>query len=180
MEVTFPLAHYGRQLWTRDTAQRVRSDLFAMLARLEGGDTVVIDARDVDVFDYSFANELFGKTVISLPTEFPGRFVVVEHLSTYTRENLAHALESLGLAIIERRGKKLSLIGKIHPADQETFAAIVQAKAAVTAAALAEHLEVNLTAMNERLTKLAKLGLVRRERGTSAAGREQYLYTVLR
>jgi hypothetical protein len=40
-------------------------------------------------------------------------------------------LESLGLAIIERKGRKLHLLGKVHPADQETFEAIVRAKGPV-------------------------------------------------
>jgi uncharacterized protein DUF4325 len=180
MEDTFLLSHYGKQLWTRQTAQGVRGDLYAALARLASGDTLVIDVRGVEVFDYSFANELFGKTVLSLPTDFPGRFVVVEHLSPDTREDLNQALESLGLAMIERRGRKVSLLGKVHPADQATFAAVMRAGNAITAATLAEELAVNLTAINERLAKLTKLGLVRRERGLSAAGREHYLYTALR
>ncbi len=180
MEDTFLLSPYGKQLWTRQTAQGVRADLYAALARLASGDTLVINVRGVEVFDYSFANEFFGKSVLSLPTEFPGRFVVVEHLTADTREDLHQALESLGLAMIERRGRKVSLLGKVHPADQATFDAIVRVGGAVAAVTLAEELEVNLTAMNERLAKLTKLGLVRRERGLSAAGREQYLYTALR
>lgn len=179
MEETFLLSRYGTQLWTRQTAQGVRTDLNAALARMTNGDTLVIDARDVEVFDYSFANELFGKAILSLPMEFPGRFVVVEHLSTYTRENLDQALASLGLVMMERRGKKISLLGKVHPADQATFDAILRTRAAITAVTLAEQLQVNLTAMNERLAKLTRLGLVRRERSLSAAGREQYVYTVL-
>ena len=60
-----------------------------------------------------------------------------------------------------------------------TFDAIVRAKEPITAAELSSQLDVNLTAMNERLSKLARMGLVRREKGTSPAGREQYLYAVL-
>jgi predicted transcriptional regulator len=70
-------------------------------------------------------------------------------------------------------------LGKLHPADQTTFDAIAQAREPITAAELSGQLGVNLTAMNERLSKLARLGLVRREKGISPAGREQYLYAVL-
>ena len=80
-----------------------------------------IDAKGVEVFDYSFANELFGKTILSLPNEYPGRFFLVENLTTYTHENLGKALESLSLMMIERKGKKMQLIGKVHPADLESF-----------------------------------------------------------
>jgi hypothetical protein len=172
------LREHGKHLWTRELAQKVRAQLQEMLHELNVGDIVVIDVQGVEVFDFSFANEFFAKTLLSLPVEFPGKFLVVEHLTTYTRENLAKTLESLGLAMVERKGRKLLLVGKVHPADQETFDAIVLAKEPVTAVTLADRLGVNLTAMNERLNKLTKLGIVRREKGTSPAGREQYLYLV--
>jgi predicted HTH transcriptional regulator len=140
---------------------------------------VVLDIQGVEVFDYSFADELFGRTLLTLPQEHPGRFVIVEGLSTYTQENLAKALEALGLMMIERRHGTLRLIGKVHPAHQETFAAIVQAQAPVTSAALARQLRVNLKAMNERLAKLTASGVMRRETSRSPAGREHYAYRVL-
>jgi len=133
----------------------------------------------VEVFDFSFANELFGRTLLSLPHEHPGRFLVVENLSPYVRENLTKALESLGLLMIERAGDQLALIGKVHPADQETFLAIAASPEAVTASALRNELDMNLNAINERLSKLSGLGVVRRERGLSPAGREQYRYHAL-
>lgn len=179
MEKRFALREHGKHLWTRELAQKIRAPLQEMLKELNAGDTMVIDVKDVEVFDYSFANELFAKTLLSLPVEYPGRFLIVEHLTPYTRENLEKTLESVGLVMIERRGRKLHLLGKVHHADQETFDVIARAKEPVTAVVLAEQLGVNLTAMNERLSKLANLGLVRREKGTSPAGREQYLYVVL-
>lgn len=173
------LGDYGEQLWTRERAREIRSRLEGVLDRLGVGDVAVVDGAGVEVFDYSFANELFGKTLLSLPHEYPGRFLIVENLSPYVRENLAKALESLNLAMIERTGSELRLLGKVHPADQETFAAVAGAREPLTAAILRDRLGANLNAINERLAKLAGLALVRRERGISPAGREQYLYRVL-
>jgi len=179
MEGRFLLRDYGRQLWTREKAREIRSQLQEMLQNLNAGETLVIDVKGVEVFDYSFANEFFAKTLLSLPADHPGRFLVVENLTTYTRENLEQTLESMGLAMIERKGKTLRLLGKLHPADRMTFDAIARAKGPITAAELSGQFDVHLTAMNERLSKLTRLALVRREKGTSPAGREQYLYTVL-
>ena len=179
MELRLPLAQYGSQLWTRERARDIAGRLADLLRQLEPGGVAVIDLKTVEVFDFSFANELFGKTLLALPTEYPGRFLVVEHLTTYTRENLERALESLNLAMIERKGRQLSLLGKLHPADRETFGVLAAARAPVTAAALKEQLGINLTAVNERLAKLVRLALVRREHAISAAGREQYEYRVL-
>ena len=172
------LNQYGSQLWTKEKARQIRSRVAAILSALETGDVLVIDAAAVEAFDFSFATELFGKTLMTLAVECPGRFLIVENLNECTEENLNQALEKLNVAIIERRETNLSLLGKVHPADQETFTAVVKA-GAVSAGAMSKNLEVNLTAMNERLSKLTSMGIVRREKGSSATGREQYVYRVL-
>lgn len=149
-----------------------------MLENLDVGDVLVIDSAGVDAFDFSFAEELFGKTILTFGVQYPGRFLIVENLTDCTTENLTKALESLGLMMIERRKEKVGLLGKVHPSDQETFAEVVGATG-VSAAGLSKKLNVNPTAMNERLAKLTNLGVVRREKGSSASGREQYVYRVL-
>jgi hypothetical protein len=179
MEKRLKLSQYGPQLWSKEKARQIRSRVAAILNTLETGDVLVIDAAAVEAFDFSFATELFGKTLMTLAVESPGRFLIVENLNECTEENLNQALESLNVAMIERRETNLSLLGKVHPADQETFTAIVKAGEAVSAGALSRNLEVNLTAMNERLSKLTSIGIVRREKGSSATGREQYVYRVL-
>ena len=179
MDKRVNLAEHGKQLWTRDLAIAIRGEVEKVLMNAAPGDAVVIDAKDVEVFDYSFANELFGKTILRLANEYPEKFFVVENLTRYTRENLENALTSLGLAMIERKGGELKLIGKIHPADQETFDAIADSKEPLTANTLKDKLKINLNAVNERLTKLTGLSLIRRKTGVSSAGRQQYEYTVL-
>lgn len=180
MEKRVNLSSYGKQLWTRDLARTIWIDFEKALEDMQAGDMIVIDVKDVEVFDYSFANELFGKAALRLPKEYPEKFVLIENLTKYTRENLANALESLGLIMVERKGGKLLLIGKVHPADQKTFDVIADVKEAITANTLKDKLGINLTATNERLTKLSEAGLIWRKAGVSSAGRQQYEYTVIR
>jgi hypothetical protein len=179
MEKRLKLSQFGSHLWTKEKARQIRSRVGKVLATLEAGDVLVIDAGAVEAFDFSFAAELFAKTLMTLSVESPGRFLIVENLNECTGENLNQALESNNVAVIERREMKLSLLGKVHPADRETFAAILDAGAVVSAGALSRHLVVSLTAMNERLSKLTSMGIVRREKASSATGREQYVYRVL-
>ena len=179
MQKRFSLKQYGSQLWTREKARQIRSRLGDTLEDLRAGDVLVIDAKGVEAFDFSFANELFGKTLSTLGVEYPGRFIIVESLSECARENLNQALEASNLLMIEREESGLHLLGKVHPADEATFSSMIKAGEAVSASTLSRRLEVNLTAMNERLSKLASLGVVRRERGSSASGREQYVYKVM-
>jgi hypothetical protein len=179
MEKRLLLANHGKQLWTRERAREIRTELIKMLENLQPGDMGVIDCKGVEVFDYSFANELFGKTLLSLSKEYPDRFLVVENLTKYTRENLSKALESLGLIMIERKANKLDLLGRVHPADLETFKVIAGSREPMAAVVLKKKLGINLTAVNERLSKLTSLALIRRQMGVSGAGRQQYLYSVL-
>jgi hypothetical protein len=179
MEAKFALKEFGTQLWTRERARPIRSRLVDALELLRTGDILTIDASGVDVFDFSFAAELFGKALSRLGVDHPGRFVIAEGLSDSARENLNQALEASNLIMIERHGYELRLLGKVHPADRETFAGVLGAGEAVSAASLGNKLGVTLTAMNERLSKLHNLGVVRREKSSSASGREQYVYKVM-
>lgn len=154
----------------------------ATLETLTEGDVLVLDLGEVQAFDYSFAAEYFGRTILSVGSDHPGVFVVVEGLTEYTRENLTQALSSIGAGgvfMIERVEGMPRLIGKVHPADADTFRSILEAAGPVSSADLRDELGITLNAANERLSKLAGGGVIRRERGRSSAGREHYLYRTL-
>src|SRR5258708_17847184 len=157
MEKRFKLVQHGSHLWTREKGRQIRSRLAAVLETLGTGDVLVVDAAGVEAFDFSFASELFGKTLLTLGAEYPGRFVIAENLTECTNENLDKALEILNLTMIEQSQGKLKLLSKVHPADHQTFPQIVGAAAAVSPGALSTQIDVHPTAMNERLSKLTNL-----------------------
>jgi hypothetical protein len=179
MEKKLALKQFGTQLWTRETARPIRSRLGDILETMREGDVLAIDASGVEVFDFSFAAELFGKALSRLGVDYPGRFVVAEGLTESARENLNQALEASSLIMIERHGNEHRLLGKVHQFDRDTFAGIVEAGEAISAAALGKKLDVSPTAMNERLSKLNSFGVIRREKSSSASGREQFIYKVM-
>jgi hypothetical protein len=153
-----------------------RHKLEAELLASSTGDTVVLDAAGVDAFDISFAGELIVPVVSMLATQYPGRFLVLEHLNEVTRENAGIALELRGLAVVERRGRSLSLLGKVAAVDQETFVRLSRPGQEMTAPELAHDLGLALTAANERLAKLVRLGLTRKSE--AADGSRAFRYTV--
>lgn len=156
-----------------------RRELNNLLSEIGPGDVVVVDLKGVETFDFSFANEFFGKTALSLSKEHPDRFLVVENLTEYTRENLNETLEGLKTAMIERRDGEVAILGKIHPAYLETFHLIVGSEEPITAGEVSEYMQINITAANERLTKLLGIGLIRREKGISDSGRELFRYSTV-
>lgn len=176
METRFELGRERDHLWTRALGKQLRVALEDHLANAATGDVVVVDLAGVQAFDYSFANEFFGRSVMTLSREYPGRFLVVEHMEEDTREDLEQALKSLGLIMVAREHGQLGLIGRVHPVDAQTFAAIIELGEPATAVTLKDRLSINLTTMNERLSKLTEAGVVRRERVVSPVGREQFQY----
>ena len=54
MDKRFDLKKYDKQLGTRDKAREIRKDLLEELDSLKEGDTLVIDLKNVEVFDFSF------------------------------------------------------------------------------------------------------------------------------
>jgi hypothetical protein len=179
MEKRVKLLPYGTHLWGKAKARQVKSALNQILESLQPGDVLAIDHAGVEAFDLTFATELFGKLIGLVASAYGGRFVIVENLNECTSENLSVALERLNLAVIVREGKRLWLLGKVNSSDTDTFAECVAAGGTISATLLSSRLEITSTAMNERLAKLTALGVVRRERGSSASGRTQYEYRVL-
>jgi STAS-like domain of unknown function (DUF4325) len=167
------------RLWTREPARTARAAVEELLAGAQLGEVVVIDLDGVEVFDYSFAAELFGRLLQRLPIEYPGRFLVVEHLGESTRANLEPALEDLGLTMIELLPNgDFQLIGKAAEEDRITFRTIA-AGSVVSAPELADDLGIKLTTMNERLAKLVRLGVIRRDAASSGQGRSRYRYSTV-
>src|ERR1043166_1875007 len=76
MEKRFPLATPQRKrLWTREVARPLRESLEDELSQLAPGDVLVIDMKGIEAFDCSFANEFFGKSILSLPKMYSARFL---------------------------------------------------------------------------------------------------------
>ena len=166
------------RIWIRPLGEELQAKYVDKeLKTLAPGDALIIDAKDVEVFDGSFANAFFSKTVLDMANHYPNRFFIVENLNEYTRHNLWKDLKDFSLIMIERENSQLKLLGKIHPADSQTFDLIKHASKPLTAIELKDKLNINLTAVNERLSKLTEYGVVRRDTGISEAGRQQYIYS---
>lgn len=170
----FKLRPFGKRLWTRESAVKIRPKLEKMLENAEPGEVVRIDCDGVEVFDFSFAAELFVKTLSSVSVNYPGRCVVFGGLTDYTRENLNAALREAGLMAAETDGRTVQLLGKFSPSDEQTLQTLFDVRRPYSVRELAETLKINVTAANERLTKLARMAVLRRE--SARSGRTQQLF----
>lgn len=164
-------------LWTRETGVEIRKKLIAFLEKSNKFDVVFVDFEKINAFDFSFANELFGKLFLRLPIDFPENYIAICNLSEYTRENLTNAISNLPIVIIEQVNEsKLELLGNVHTVDILTFEKICQSSKPITANELANQMNVKIQTMNERLSKLVDLRVIKRSKSLSQAGREQFEY----
>lgn len=176
MEKTFYLQEHF--YWTRERAIPIRAEILELMEQLAEGDVLLLDVHYVQAFDYSFAAELFERLIKTIRSR-DGRFLLIDGLTEYNRENLQTALESLNLCTIARSDGNVGLVGQFKSVDAETFDLIAKHRKPSSASELQASLGISLNAVNERLKKLLGLGLIRRIPARSASGREQFLYRTL-
>lgn len=174
----YAMKQHGSALWGRKMGREIRADVEEALEKLRPGEVLGIDLDNIEVMDFSFASEVFGKLISRLPTEYRDRYLVLLNVDDYVEENLDAALNSLELAALILRDSDWKIIGKFSEAHVTTLKALAKTKTA-TAPQIAEALNISLTACNNRLRKLSDLVLIRKERFSSPTGGEQFQYAWL-
>ncbi len=168
----------GRLMVTRGTGRRVREALGEVLERLPSGGVLYVDTRRVELMDYSFADEALGILASRVAGgEYGERRVVLVEEDRELLENVEASLRQRGLAMIrvDEPGAAPEIVGEVPEHLVETLRTIYDA-GSITNADLAAKLGLNHTAMNNRATRLVKLGLIHRHKNTAAPGGRQYSY----
>lgn len=164
------------QLWGHERGREARASIESWLDAAPQGSAVYVSLENVEIMDVSYSIEAFGKLYASMASLYPGKALVLEKLNDYVRENLDATLGSRSLmALIIDGPRTWSLIGKASDTDRQTLDALRRRKQATTAE-LAKDLNLNLTAVNQRLRKLADSGLVVRTKTSAASGGDQFVY----
>ncbi len=165
----------GKLMVTRGTGRKVREALAGVLEGLPSGGVLYVDTRGVELMDYSFADEALGILVSRVASgEYGERRVALVEEDRELLENVEASLRQRGLAMIrvDEVGGEPSIVGDVPEHLVETLRAI-HAAGPISNADLAAKLGLNHTAMNNRATRLLKLGLIHRRRNSAA---RQYTY----
>jgi hypothetical protein len=168
----------GKLMVTRGTGRRVREALVEALEDLPAGGVLYVDTRGVELMDYSFADEALGILASRVAAgEYGDRRVVLVEEDRELLENVEASLRQRGLAMVrvDELGGAPGIVGEVPDHLVETLHAIHVA-GSITNADLAAKLGLNHTAMNNRATRLFKLGLIHRRKNTAAPGGRQYSY----
>lgn len=177
-QVLYDLSEAGKLLVTRKVGRAVLAELSEALGDLPKGGVLYVDTREVDFLDYSFADEALGTLVSRLASgEFKDRYLVLVEEERDLLENIEASLQQRKLAVfrVDEPGEEPELLGEVPEHLIDTLR-LIQAAGSITNADLAARLERNHTAVNNRVSRLAKLGLIHRRVQTAAPSGRQYIY----
>ena len=168
----------GKLMVTRRTGRAVREALGDALDALPKGGVLYVDTRGVDLMDYSFADEALGVLVSRVAGgEYGEKYLMLVEEDRDLLENVEASLKQRSLAMmrVDEVGGEPEIVGTIPEHLSDTLRTIMDA-GSITNADLAKKLGLNHTAMNNRATRLVKLGLIHRRVETAAPGGRQYTY----
>ena len=159
----FRIAQFGPRLGTRMEGEGARQQLLALLHSLPDGGQVRVSLHGIDVLSTSFSDELIGKTLHQLTIgEFGDRSMILETPMLDLADGIGVKLAQRQLAMLCLVDSSWHLIGAHTPAMVETLGLIID-KARTTAKELAGELDLQMNACVNRVARLAKLHLIRRE-----------------
>lgn len=178
MNREYQLSLCGVQLWGRSKGALVRQTIEDMLEAAQTGDVIVVDLAGVEVMDYSFSNEVFGKLLNRVPKEHSGKYLVLKNLSGYVRENLEPALRDLKLTALAIQDSGWYIVGTTKTTDVETLK-VIEELGSTELGTVAKRLDISITACSNRLNKLADQGLIKKLEVEKPVGNEKYVYAWL-
>lgn len=192
------LGEFGKQLAMRPRGRQVQEALDRMLRKLPPGGVLVVDFDDVEMMDYSFADEALGTLYSRMAAkEYPDRYLVLvvndDEVSEALLENVEVALSQREVAALvlprsmmaaegikpntQDGAAQWRVIGRLPEHLIDTLGAVM-GKDLVTVRDLVEALSLeSVTACNNRIAKLYQLHLVRRKASVVPEGGRQYCYS---
>jgi len=159
----FRISQFGPRLGTRMEGQQARESLFTLLHSLPEDGQVRASLEGLDVLSTSFADELIGRTLHQLIIgELGDRTMILETPVLDLADGIDVKLAQRQLAMLCLVRNSWHLIGAHTPAMTETLGLIID-KRQTTAKELAGELGLQMNACVNRVARLAKLHLIRRE-----------------
>lgn len=187
------LGEFGSMLAMRPQGRRVQESLEAQLRTLPPGGVLVLDFDNVQMMDYSFADEALGTLYSRMAArEYPDRYLILvtdeSEITQSLLENVEAALRQREVAALvvprtafagdaANAASNWRIVGALPDHLVETLGAVIE-RGEVTVRDLVEALGLDsVTACNNRVSKLHQLRLVRRKAAIVPEGGRQYCYS---
>jgi hypothetical protein len=172
--VTYHIPAAYRLLNGRDAGATLRREILEYMQRHGWDRLYYLDFGEVEMLDFSCADELVhGLLVELLAREGGARRVVLRGVSPAVRENVAAVLELRKSVCLIESGGGVEPLGPLSGPLRETLDLVIRNKRA-TARDVADHFHVAINTASNRLASLAEQGLILRsgKRPVSGGGEE--------
>lgn len=168
-------------LVTRPTGKAVRRELADRLEQESGEMAFVLSFSDIDIIDYSCADELFAKTAGRMRQgEYPEKYLLLDDMQESHMENVGVALERKKLCLIARKTRQDAWeeVGKLDRYLKDVLE-LIKERGTLTARELSEELDLEHNTASTRLGNLYNFRMVVRDHGPIEEGGRMYIYRTL-
>lgn len=165
----------GRQLWYAEKGSSVRQAVSEIIRSNKHEKMFALDFKDVEVADTSFIREAFVKLLHEQRMETNRPQILFKNVSEYMIENLDASFSKHNHFTMVATGDQWDIIGKASQQLKQTLR-IILSKKECTAKQLASDLKINMTAANNRLSKLLEMSVVSRTETSQQTGGKEFIY----
>ncbi|CAG0984784.1 hypothetical protein ANRL3_02369 [Anaerolineae bacterium] len=159
-------------LLTRDLGRKAFGCLERELKQTPEHETLILDGKDIILFDSSFFDEAILNLFVKLIAgEYGNRFLLLCNVTEDSVVNVEGAIKRRDLknALPIKNRAQLRFVGNLEPNLEETARLLVQRKQ-LTARELADYLKIGINNASNRLRRLHELRLAKREELSSESG----------
>ena len=174
--VSFKINKFGQRIGTRDEGKIAQREIEAIINTMPYGETLIFDFEGVDLLAYSFADQAIAITFHRLiSNEYGDKYILIKC-------SKADILESLEVALEKREITALALddVGKwfcvgTKKANIIETLKVINDKKEISTSELAKILNLSITNCNNRVSELARLKLIKREKVNNPEGGILYI-----
>ena len=172
VDLAHSLDNESPDLLTRDLGRRAFRYFEHELKQTPEGQTLILDGKDIILFDSSFFDEAILSLFVKLVGgEYGNRFLLLYDISDDSVVNIEGAIKRRNLknAIPVKNRDQWRFVGTLEPNLEETARLLVRKKQ-LTARELADLLKIEINNASNRLRRLHELRLAKREELSSESG----------
>jgi hypothetical protein len=174
--VSFKINKFGQRVGTRDEGKVAQPEIEAVINRLPYGEILILDFEGIDLLGYSFADQAIAITLHRLVSnEYGDKYILIKCHKIDILESLEVALEKRQItAIAIDDGGKWFCVGLKKENLMETLDIIIERKE-ITTSDLADIMKLTVTNCNNRVSELAAMKLIKREKVNNPSGGILYM-----
>jgi len=166
-------------LVTRSRGKQVKELISLQLQNDKDWQVLLLDFTEVQVLDYSWADECIAKLAAEVNADLYGsRGIIVTSCTDDQAENISAALLQRNLTLLRLHETEWTLLGELKEPFLSTLSFVNQQRK-VTARDVADYFQLAINTASNRLSEIYKRHLALRQEEVLTSGGKQFIYSSL-